>query len=185
MKQKNKNHKLGFTLLELLVVVLIIGILAAIALPQYRRSVEKSKATQALVILDSLRQSFNAYYLANGKYPTKFGDVDVSLSNMTGHVEQVNVGQGAKDTISDNNWSLQIQGDTTYYLIMMTRISGKYKGGGFIVSFFGTRLPAGTIECQERLTGGKFIISKSGIYCEEVMNATLLYKDSIAGNYSL
>ena len=46
-----KSNKKGFTLLELLVVVLIIGILAGIALPQYKRSVEKAKVAQALVTL--------------------------------------------------------------------------------------------------------------------------------------
>ena len=54
-KSKNKQFKKGFTLIEMLVVVLIIGILAGIALPQYTNAVEKSKASEALIILKSLR----------------------------------------------------------------------------------------------------------------------------------
>ncbi len=69
----------AFTLIELLVVVLIIGILAAVALPQYQKAVEKSRAVQALAILQTFAQAEEAYYLANGKYTARFNDLDVTF----------------------------------------------------------------------------------------------------------
>ncbi len=58
------NHK-AFTLIELLVVVLIIGILSAIALPQYTQAVEKSRAAEALTNIGSFKRAVDIWKLAN------------------------------------------------------------------------------------------------------------------------
>ena len=59
----NSINKKGFTLLELLVVVLIIGILAAIAVPQYTKAVNKSRLAEAVLITKFLDSGVK--YLAN------------------------------------------------------------------------------------------------------------------------
>ncbi len=60
------NH-LGFTLIELLVVVLIIGILASVALPQYEKAVEKSRAAEAITMLNYMHKQAQLCALANGE----------------------------------------------------------------------------------------------------------------------
>ena len=59
----------GFTLIELLVVVLIIGILSAIALPQYRNSIEKSRAAEMMIWLSNAKKAMDAYYADRGDMP--------------------------------------------------------------------------------------------------------------------
>jgi len=52
----------GFTLLEVLIVVIIIGILASIAMPQYLTTLEKARSAEALSSLGSLRSSIDRYW---------------------------------------------------------------------------------------------------------------------------
>lgn len=79
---KNKNLLGGFTLIELLVVVLIIGILAAIALPMYTKAVERSRASEALLIGKALVGATERQLLECGggecRWDINYDNIDVS-----------------------------------------------------------------------------------------------------------
>ena len=83
----------AFTLIELLVVVLIIGILSAIALPQYQKAVLKARATELLIIGRSIQRAQQVYKLANGNYTSDLEELDVqvpcSFQEYTGTNENV------------------------------------------------------------------------------------------------
>ena len=64
----NKNAK-GFTLIELMIVVAIIGILAAIAMPQYNKYVARTQVAEAFALLGQVKQALTLYYQENGAFP--------------------------------------------------------------------------------------------------------------------
>jgi len=69
----------GFTLLEVLVVVVIVGILAALAIPQYRKASESSKAAEAYNNLNAIRKAEWTYY---NRYNCFTGNLDeLSIEN--------------------------------------------------------------------------------------------------------
>lgn len=58
--------KRGFTLLELIVVVIIVGILSTMALTQYGRTIERSRSTEAKAIIGALRKDAATYFMTYG-----------------------------------------------------------------------------------------------------------------------
>jgi prepilin-type N-terminal cleavage/methylation domain-containing protein len=69
-QQGGNQMKKGFTLVELIIVVIIVGILASIGLTQYNKVVEKSRAAEARLILGTLRSAQIAEMNENGAYQT-------------------------------------------------------------------------------------------------------------------
>jgi prepilin-type N-terminal cleavage/methylation domain-containing protein len=72
----------GFTLVELAVVVVIIGILAAFAVPRFLASVERSKAAEAFNYLSSIQASQERYHARQGTYAEDLADLDIQMTNM-------------------------------------------------------------------------------------------------------
>ncbi|EGR0669947.1 TPA: prepilin-type N-terminal cleavage/methylation domain-containing protein [Vibrio vulnificus] len=70
MKKLHKTKKQqGFTLIELMIVVAVIGVLAAIAIPQYQKYVAKAEVASALATLTGLKTNVEAYAVENGAFP--------------------------------------------------------------------------------------------------------------------
>lgn len=66
---KNLRSNGGFSLVELMIVIVIIGVLAAVAVPIYNNNVRKAKMSEADAALGSIRTQLRVYYGENGSYP--------------------------------------------------------------------------------------------------------------------
>ena len=75
----NKMQK-GFTLIELMIVVAIIGILAAIAIPAYQDYIARSQASEAMQLLGGAKAPMAEFYADKGRWPITPGSVMGNLS---------------------------------------------------------------------------------------------------------
>lgn len=75
------SKKSGFSLVELTIVVVILGVLATFAVPRFMRSVERSKASEAYNYCENIVSSEAAYQARNGQFTATIANLDVTLAN--------------------------------------------------------------------------------------------------------
>jgi type IV pilus assembly protein PilA len=68
-----RSHQKGFTLIELMIVVAIVGILAAIAIPAYQNYTIRARVTEGLSLADSAQTAVSEYVQSNGTAPVGGG----------------------------------------------------------------------------------------------------------------
>ncbi|ENW5487671.1 pilin, partial [Neisseria gonorrhoeae] len=66
----------GFTLIELMIVIAIVGILAAVALPAYQDYTARAQVSEAILLAEGQKSAVTEYYLNNGKWPADNGAAD-------------------------------------------------------------------------------------------------------------
>ncbi|MCR5504478.1 MAG: prepilin-type N-terminal cleavage/methylation domain-containing protein [Elusimicrobiaceae bacterium] len=79
-----KKNRKGFTLMELSIVVLILSVLAAISIPQYRTATKKAKVAANLPILKTLQDDTINFYNLNGTLPTSLFQLSLNRAEFSG-----------------------------------------------------------------------------------------------------
>lgn len=109
-----KYHYKGFTLVEVLIVVMIIGILASIGIPQFAASIEKAKGGEARVYLGHIQTAEKIYYAEKETYTNNLSDLDLNLTQ--------------------KYWSISITTPTSItFTATATRSGGTYSGQTIIM----------------------------------------------------
>ncbi|WP_417880251.1 pilin [Vibrio sp.] len=103
LQQGKKKLQKGFTLIELMIVVAIIGVLSAIAIPAYKNYVKKSEAATGLSTVRSLVTNVDMYQQENGEFPdaAKLGELGATANmNSLGTLAVAQTASGASGTIT-------------------------------------------------------------------------------------
>ena len=109
MNNKKRNHAVGFTLVEMLVVIAIIGVLASILLPVIARAKTKAKVAATKVQMADIEQAITTYKIDYSRFPVpkeyprnEFGDVTVG----GGIFPYSNSGFGLVENQQNQSWGL-------------------------------------------------------------------------------
>ncbi|EPI1104926.1 pilin [Neisseria gonorrhoeae] len=103
----------GFTLIELMIVIAIVGILAAVALPAYQDYTARAQVSEAILLAEGQKSAVTEYYLNHGEWPENNGAAGVaSSSSIKGkYVKEVKVENGVVTaTMNSTGVNKEIQG---------------------------------------------------------------------------
>ncbi|HEZ6820589.1 TPA: pilin [Neisseria meningitidis] len=104
----------GFTLIELMIVIAIVGILAAVALPAYQDYTARAQVSEAILLAEGQKSAVTEYYLNHGEWPANNSSAGVatSASDIKGkYVKEVEVKNGVVTaTMLSTGVNKEIQG---------------------------------------------------------------------------
>ncbi|HGG7900216.1 TPA: pilin [Neisseria meningitidis] len=104
----------GFTLIELMIVIAIVGILAAVALPAYQDYTARAQVSEAILLAEGQKSAVTEYYLNHGEWPANNSSAGVAStpSDIKGkYVQKVEVAKGViTATMLSSGVNKEIQG---------------------------------------------------------------------------
>ena len=113
LMQKSRASEQGFTLIEVMVVVVILGILAAVVVPRVMDNPDKARIVKARSDVQALKSALDLYKLDNFNYPSTEQGLQALVEKPSGSPEAKNWKQGGYvDNLPTDTW-----GNTYQYLI--------------------------------------------------------------------
>ena len=113
---RNKKAKKGYTLLEVLVVVVIIGVLTYVSVPTYNRLINKSDVSDALHKIDMFSGAEGKYFIEHGGYTGSLGSLETPLKGSSAEISTTNYNYSLGDP-HENNYCVYAESTSKNYVL--------------------------------------------------------------------
>jgi general secretion pathway protein G len=132
LRKVNRSSQDGFTLIELMVVILIIGLLATIVVQNLRSATDKAKRVKAQADISQLKSALDRYYLDAGSYPTSDQGLPALIATPTAGNDPKDWGGPYIERIPPDPWGhpYVYQSDGNEYLLKSYGADGVEGGEG-------------------------------------------------------
>lgn len=98
--QLNKSTQKGFTLIELMITVAIVGILAAVALPAYQNYTIRAQVSEGFTLSGGVQTAVAENFAQKGTFPTSLTDVGITTAPEGKYTDNVDLGAGGVITVT-------------------------------------------------------------------------------------
>ena len=169
--QNSRDPKAGFTVIELMMVIVIIGVLAGIGIPSMLNQTSKARHAEAKTYIGALNRSQQTFYLQNRRFTTDPNELDVgvpastnsynySITNLEG--QQPGDPQDASYKLAIVNWAIpQDTASVRAYLGVVDTVALS-SGVGSVESILCEQKHTGTVNFSGYSSGNNYAVTTSG-----------------------